>query len=602
MFSFLRNKILCKGIAFTALLLFLSVGLLFVSCPNPADGETGPPPSGHPDSGTHGTPGNPGDSGNPGTPSGPPPSGSILINSAEELAKIGADSDYPLTGTYVLMENVILTDWVPIGGQEKPFTGKFNGWGKTITISSFQAGALTGATVTSPAYNYLGVFGNVRGASGTAKAEIKNLTINSAVNATSSGNRATIGLLAGYTENAEIEHITLSGTFGIASSKALVVGGIAGLIDTGTVIKNCKSSMTMNITPGNGDGAASIATASISFVGGFAGKFDNGAGIENCHNSGNVTATSTAASSQISVGGITGGNYDAVVAFEGYIQDCSFTGNVLGRAMGDWTLAGGIAGAITGGNNVKASSTRIERCFATRSISVEGTSTGWPYIGGIVGYVYMGGWVMESYFTGTVLADKGSDYTGGIAGYTSQQADTANYARVIDCWSSGTVQGSTNAGGIVGQNQQSAHIERCYSIATVRCSGSKPIIGGILGLNGSYAAPVVDSCVALNVFLSSRSGEDIHRVVGSNYSGSSAGFPNPAIIKKCYALAGMIVDPGIGSPIADKKADGADGADIPANLLSGGKPTQEFYQTTLGWDFPNVWKMGSNGYPVLWWQ
>jgi hypothetical protein len=29
------------------------------------------------------------------------------------------------------------------------------------------------------------------------------------------------------------------------------------------------------------------------------------------------------------------------------------------------------------------------------------------------------------------------------------------------------------------------------------------------------------------------------------------------------------------------------------------KPNQAFYQTTLGWDFNTVWRMGSNGYPAL---
>jgi hypothetical protein len=41
------------------------------------------------------------------------------------------------------------------------------------------------------------------------------------------------------------------------------------------------------------------------------------------------------------------------------------------------------------------------------------------------------------------------------------------------------------------------------------------------------------------------------------------------------------------------EADGEDCAE---------KPVQSFYAETLGWDFTDVWKMGSDGYPKLKWQ
>jgi hypothetical protein len=37
--------------------------------------------------------------------------------------------------------------------------------------------------------------------------------------------------------------------------------------------------------------------------------------------------------------------------------------------------------------------------------------------------------------------------------------------------------------------------------------------------------------------------------------------------------------------------------------LAAQNPDQNFYQTTLGWDFTNVWKWNSaGGYPALRWQ
>jgi hypothetical protein len=58
----------------------------------------------------------------------------------------------------------------------------------------------------------------------------------------------------------------------------------------------------------------------------------------------------------------------------------------------------------------------------------------------------------------------------------------------------------------------------------------------------------------------------------------------------------MVLNYGSNTYTEDKGADKVDGADCDE------KPLQSFYQTTLLWDFTNVWKMGSDGYPILRWQ
>jgi len=58
-----------------------------------------------------------------------------LIYSAEDLAKIGVDADYPLTGDYFLAADIDMTDypeWTPIGSDDAPFTGVFDGNNRTI--------------------------------------------------------------------------------------------------------------------------------------------------------------------------------------------------------------------------------------------------------------------------------------------------------------------------------------------------------------------------------------------------------------------------------------------------------------------------------------
>jgi hypothetical protein len=510
----------------------------------------------------------------PDKPETPGPNVEISISSSADMAKIGVDSAYPLSATYSLTSDITLENWTPIGSAEKPFYGVFDGNGKTVTLNSFVSTAVSGN-------NYLGIFGYVKGTS-SRKAEIKNLTIDSSVNVSTTAAKQTIGLLTGYAELAEITDITLSGTFTFNSSKTILLGGVAGYINqSGTIIKDCNSSMTMNITPGNGSGLTTY-----NFVGGFAGMFDGGAGIENCHNTGDVNAISEVSGSQIFVGGITGGSaYAMNTTYKGYIQDCSFIGTVIGKAKGFWTYAGGIAGAIVGGNvNSFENTTRIVRCFAEGTVSVAGTSSNFPYVGGIVGYNYYGALVSQSYFSGMVIADKTGDYTGGIAGYNSQTT-APNNSRIEDCWSSGEVKGFNNAGGIVGQNQTNTYIRRCYSTAEISVTNQAGTgIGGIAGMNASAQMDAVTACVALNKSLTAPKGNNIHRVTGTsdgNRSNNHAWEDMPVTTGGTYT-----------ADIGDTLAGGA-------NCVE--KPEQDFY-ADLGWDFINVWEMSSDGYPKLKWQ
>ncbi|MDR2718701.1 MAG: hypothetical protein LBB89_11665 [Treponema sp.] len=455
----------------------------------------------------------------------------IQITSQADMEKIGVAGTHPLNGDYVLMNNITLSNWSPIGDATTPFTGKFNGYGMTVTLNGFNATAVSGKT-------YLGIFGYVKGASSSAKAEIKNLTIASSVNASSTATSAQyVGLLTGYAEQTVIENNTLSGTLTFQSSGNVNVSGGIGSPQAGTLIKDCNSSMSMNISPGgSGD------------FGGIAGRFSGGVGIENCHNTGNVTVVSTASASQIFVGGITtGSSYGFSTAYNGYIQDCSYIGTVTAKATGNWTWAGGIASVICGGTTASLeSTTRIERCFVEGTVSVEGATSAYPYVGGIVAYVYYGALVSQSYFKGSVLSNNASDYAGGIAGYNSQTT-APNNSRIEDCWSSGTVKAnSTAVAGIAGQNQVNAYVRRCYSTAaSARNNGTA---GGSIATTNM--TNVID-CVGLNTSL-----------------------------------------PSLQSA----------GTAVPDEYLSGGKPIQAYYQTVLNWDFTNVWKMGSDGYPKLKWQ
>jgi hypothetical protein len=512
---------------------------------------------------------------------------SLLIESVADLAKIGVDDDYSLAGNYLLAADLELENWTPIGGKENAFTGNFDGRNYTITIKSFDAAALSSRA-------YLGIFGYVKGSDDGPRAAIKDLTVISMMNQASTMETGqAVALLAGYAENTEITNITLNGSFAFKSDKNIYLGGIVGYAQKGTVVQNCPGNMTMNIDGGNGSGL--LQDMYYSFVGGFVGLFKDGVDILDCHNSGNVNAGCTPANSQVFAGGIAGGSYYAFTTkYQGSIQDCSSTGNISATCKGDWSWAGGIAGCIVGdGDGTLEHTTRILRCFASGTVSVAGSSAGYPYAGGIVGYNYYGALTAQSYFTGNVIADTANDYVGGIAGYNSQY--TGHNSRIEDCWSGGTVTGFNNAGGIVGQNQVNTYIRRCYSTAVVTTTGASKThtgTGGIAGLNASAMTDAITGCVALNPSITSattNTQNKVHRVSGAN--SSAAGLKNNS------AWSGMTLTSG-GTYTAAVGADKTDGEDCVA------KPVQSAYEG-LGWDFSDingVWKMGGDNYPKLQWQ
>jgi hypothetical protein len=490
----------------------------------------------------------------------------IEINNETELGYIGTNTAYPLTEKYLLKKDLVLTGWTPIAPDAaSAFSGSFDGNGKKITINSFASGVIS-------MKDYLGIFGYVKG-SDTEKAVIKNLTITSSVNAVSThATGQAIGLLAGYTEKAEISGIIIQGSLSFDAQKNTYAGGIIGLAKT-SVIRDNIGSLDLNLAGGSGGGLES--GMYYNYAGGFVGPFKDGVDIINCHNSGNVRSFCTVASSQVFAGGIAGGSvYAMSTNYQGKIEDCSASGTVHARAKGSWAWVGGIAGCIVGdGDGTLEKTTRIVRCLFTGIVTLEGDTSGFPYIGGITAYNYYGALVSQSCFTGTVEG-KGT-YVGGIAGYNSQSP--GHNSRVEDCWSGGTVN---NGSGIVGNMQVYTYIRRCYSSAVV-VGGS-----GIVGSNASVEPDAVTGCVSLNALITTTGTGSPRRIGAGSTLSNNLGSTAVVITNR----NGRVTPSG-----TTATANGSDGADTTA------KPGKAIYQS-LGWDFDTVWKMGGDGYPVLRWQ
>lgn len=187
---------------------------------------------------------------------------------------ITLDTDLTLTG-----------EWTPIGTESQPYTGTFDGNGKTIT----------GLTVTG-SDRYTGLLGFIKGT-------VKNVVLTE-INITSG---TFVGGVAGWSFGGNIENCSVSGS--VSGSD---VGGVVGYQQGGS-ITGCSSSATVKGT---------------QRAGGVAGATNGGTTpLTACYATGNVTVENDGTSNAWA-GGIVGMNGT------GTLIACYAAGNVSGNIVG----------------------------------------------------------------------------------------------------------------------------------------------------------------------------------------------------------------------------------------------------------------------------
>ena len=250
----------------------------------------------------------------------PDPEEIIEIVSAADLARIGNDPAFPLSGHYILAGDIDLggspeNPWPMIGQEGAPFLGVFDGNGHTIDGLYVDSGI-----------DYSGLFRNVSG-----NAVIRDLMVRGSVNGgeytggitgylrggSVTGCTACVtvagtqfaGGIAGYNHVGTITDCSFSGTV----SGGRLCGGITGINSWGQV-RNCRSTDTDIEADQNAGGIAGI---------------NAGGTVENCYHTGGVSADRY-------VGGVAGWIRD-----DGVIRNCY-------HAAG--TVSGGeFAGSVCGG-------------------------------------------------------------------------------------------------------------------------------------------------------------------------------------------------------------------------------------------------------------
>ena len=224
---------------------------------------------------------------------------------------ITLDTDLTLTG-----------EWTPIGTESQPYTGTFDGNGKTIT----------GLTVTG-SDRYTGLLGFIKGT-------VKNVVLTE-INITSG---TFVGGVAGWSFGGNIENCSVSGS--VSGSD---VGGVVGYQQGGS-ITGCSSSATVKGT---------------QRAGGVAGATNSGATLTACYATGDVTVENDGTNNS-HAGGVVGYNGG------GTLTACYATGSVTGSGSGTIYVGG-----VTGSNNLGT----LTACYhAKRNINGPNGTTG-----GVVG-------------------------------------------------------------------------------------------------------------------------------------------------------------------------------------------------------------------------
>ena len=307
---------------------------------------------------------------------------SFSISTAEQLAGlaqiVNGTASVPRDSfagkTITLMNNIDLNhtvqdspNWIPIGTEESPFQGTFDGGYYSINN--------LGISDTS---NNQGLFGYIQGA------EIRNVTLD---NVLISGD-TNVGGIAGVAVNSKIQNCKVTSAaptaqygWGIRGSES--VGGIVGCSQD-SHIQNCTNNACVYLLISGDEparhklgGIAGVATLSADKC-----SEEDAVLIADCTNTGKITCTTEA--NYECTGGIVGRLVGDNADYRAIVKNCNNTGPVSSIEAG----TGGIVGY--------AQNASIESCENVDAI------TGTTGVGGIAGYAYYGTQILNCTNSGKV--------------------------------------------------------------------------------------------------------------------------------------------------------------------------------------------------------
>jgi len=279
-----------------------------------------------------------------------------------------------LTKEYILMNDISVSNWMPMGNESNPFMGKFYGNNHTITISGFRD---ISGNDSYGLFSYMGKRGEVS----DLKVVINQTTIKN-------DKQIYFGGITGHLNGGIIDSC-IGDIFIKASGSNSYVGGLAGRVGDESIIRNCYV-MGAITAEGNHD-SYTEGIANYNYAGGIAG-YISGSNIvtQNCYTTSNINARSS-----LSIG-------------------------IIITSDNCYNYAGGIVGYMSG-----IGSSIIKDCYTTGNIASSGLRSGVNnnYVGGIAGFA--GYPIQNCYAIGKInasfelsISSINRCYAGGIVGST----------------------------------------------------------------------------------------------------------------------------------------------------------------------------------------
>jgi hypothetical protein len=247
-------------------------------------------------------------------------------------------------------------------------------------------------------------------------------------------------------------------------------------------------------------------------------------------------------------------------------------------------------GSVSGTSEVSGLVGRNNGDITESYATVDVTARFGYMVGGLVGL--NGANVTESYATGSV---SGSKEVGGLVGNNIEGTVRKSYA-------TGSVSGGNLTGGLVGNNNRDSTVRKSYATGSV--SGND-FVGGLVGSNVGFAG---SSTVTESYATGSVSGNDeVGGLVGENFGGT---------VRESYATGdvsgndevGGLVGTSTGATVRksywDVQSSGqstsARGTGLTTSEMTGSAATSNM----AGFDFTDTWKTvtSPDDYPILAWQ
>lgn len=519
------------------------------------------------------------------------------INSAENLALFAylVNNGESYNGKEVkLLADIDLSGkyWVPIGTEEHPFKGTFNGQGHTIKYISVDENSL--ANSNGKNVEYAGLFGNLSGAT------ISSLVL---LGGETKGNYA--GGLAGRAEDSKFTGIINRNNV-IGDSHA---GGIVGLA-TRSVFEGCINYAEIK-SSNNYD-------AQMVYVGGIVGKMEQGQianskGIKSANN-GTIQAQSSHNNNftdhkiSLYAGGIAGSADNITIS-------CNLKNygnvNVVTNASNLWV--GGLFGEV----NVNKCSGMFNKGKVSVVNSNRNTTDNKSqmYVGGNVGQAKSNMSCMSNEEDVNVACDlvtRLDSYVGGIAGFLSGNLSESYNAKNITYTSKG---GDTAyVAGLVGMVSCSKAdvtiVSNCYNSGKVTTTcGGVGYVAGIVGLCEEITKQVVIQNTLSIGQISTQSGE------GTSLTGAITNLTSKSSLvykPENYKVSGSQVVPSFanfflrGTAIMDGKTQNGLGGNLPSDyeeekFAKGRISTTLKEENTYNPEGEKlVWNFGNGVDPAIW--